>query len=73
MARLTKARWTDGRCTLLSYAPKVITAALTNVFLSFPRILVMDKGRVKEFDSPSALLQNPSSSFYLMAKDAGLV
>lgn len=33
----------------------------------------MDGGRVCEFDSPSHLLEDTSSMFYSMAKDAGLV
>ena len=40
---------------------------------SFFRILVLDKGKVKEFDSPKNLLNNKTSVFYGMAKDAGLV
>ena len=37
------------------------------------RILVLNNGEVQEFDSPQTLLQNTSSAFYAMAKDAGLV
>ena len=37
------------------------------------RILVLDKGQVKEFDSPVFLLKDKKSMFYGMAKDAGLV
>ena len=37
------------------------------------RILVLENGRLKEFDSPSALLSDQTSIFYAMAKDAGLV
>lgn len=37
------------------------------------RVLVLDQGKVVEFDSPEALLQKRTSIFYSMAKDAGLV
>jgi len=35
-------------------------------------VIVLDKGLIIEYDSPEVLLRNPSSSFYSMAKDAGL-
>ena len=35
--------------------------------------MVLDKGRVVEFDTPNALLSNSGSYFYAMAKSAGLV
>lgn len=37
------------------------------------RIMVLDAGRVKEFDNPQTLLQDSSTVFYGMAKDANLV
>ena len=36
-------------------------------------ILLLEAGKLKEFDSPENLLDNPNSAFYSMAKDAGLV
>lgn len=41
-------------------------------FSSF-RVMVLDAGMIKEFDSPNNLLKNTDSIFYGMAKDAGLV
>ena len=36
------------------------------------RIMVLDKGKVIEFDTPSNLLADRNSSFYLLANDAGV-
>lgn len=35
--------------------------------------MVLDKGKLIEFDSPATLLNDKRSTFYSMAKDAGLV
>ncbi|CAG5132774.1 unnamed protein product [Candidula unifasciata] len=44
-----------------------------NTILDYDRIMVLDKGKIKEFESPQALLADKSSIFHGMAKDAGLV
>ncbi|XP_017461230.1 PREDICTED: multidrug resistance-associated protein 1-like, partial [Rhagoletis zephyria] len=54
-------------CTVLTIAHRL------NTILDSTRVLVMDAGRVLEFDTPEALLANTDSSFYSLAKDAGLV
>jgi ABC-type multidrug transport system fused ATPase/permease subunit len=36
------------------------------------RVIVLDKGEIREIDTPEKLLQNRKSMFYGMAKDAGL-
>ena len=45
----------------------------SSILLLFCRIMMLDKGRIREYDNPSVLLQDPSTMFYAMCKDAGLV
>ena len=54
-------------CTIITIAHRL------NTVLDYDRILLMDKGEVAEFDTPTNLLANTGSKFYAMAKDAGLV
>ncbi|XP_013389987.1 multidrug resistance-associated protein 1 [Lingula anatina] len=44
-----------------------------NTIMDYTRVLVLDHGEIKEFDSPTDLLANKRSIFFGMAKDAGLV
>lgn len=53
-------------CTILTIAHRI------NTVLDYDRILVLDKGTVVEFDSPSSMLKNSKSKFYSLAKEAGL-
>ncbi|XP_077495367.1 ATP-binding cassette sub-family C member 3-like isoform X2 [Amblyomma americanum] len=52
--------------TLLTVAHRIHTV------LDYDRILVLEEGRVREFDSVSALLSDTSSAFYGMAVEAGI-
>ncbi|KAJ3214883.1 Multidrug resistance-associated protein 1 [Dinochytrium kinnereticum] len=42
-----------------------------NTVIDYDRVLVLDAGKVAEFDSPNALLANTSSQFYAMVSDTG--
>ncbi|KAG2236972.1 hypothetical protein INT48_002041 [Thamnidium elegans] len=53
-------------CTILTIAHRI------NTVLDSDRILVLDKGSIAEFESPTNLLQDKESIFYSMAKEAGL-
>ena len=44
----------------------------TFLFCFFNRIMVLDAGKIVEFDTPKTLLNNKNSVFYSMAKDANL-
>lgn len=37
------------------------------------RIIVLQAGRVAEFDTPAVLLENKESQFYSLVKEAGLL
>ncbi|XP_053695519.1 multidrug resistance-associated protein 1 isoform X1 [Sabethes cyaneus] len=54
-------------CTVLTIAHRL------NTIMDSDKVIVLDKGQIVEYASPSELLQSRSSAFYSMAKDAGLV
>ncbi|XP_017473670.1 PREDICTED: multidrug resistance-associated protein 1 isoform X3 [Rhagoletis zephyria] len=54
-------------CTVLTIAHRL------NTILDSDKVIVLNKGEITEFASPTELLDNPHSAFYSMAKDANLV
>jgi ATP-binding cassette subfamily C (CFTR/MRP) protein 1 len=52
-------------CTVLTIAHRL------NTIMDSDRVIVLDQGKIVEFDSPSNLLKQ-QSIFYNMCKDAGL-
>ncbi|KAL5011003.1 hypothetical protein ScPMuIL_013308 [Solemya velum] len=54
-------------CTVLTIAHRL------NTVMDYDRILVLDAGEIKEFDSPDTLLADSGSTFYKLAHDAGNV
>ncbi|KAM3916374.1 multidrug resistance-associated protein 1-like isoform 2-T3 [Leptodactylus fuscus] len=53
-------------CTVITIAHRL------NTIMDYTRVMVLDRGQIVEFDSPSNLLQK-KGIFYNMAKDSGLV
>lgn len=53
--------------TILTIAHRLHT------ILDYDRVMVLDHGKLIEFDSPKALLSNPESHFYSLAKDARVI
>ncbi|XP_021347162.1 canalicular multispecific organic anion transporter 2-like isoform X2 [Mizuhopecten yessoensis] len=51
-------------CTVLTIAHRL------NTIMDYDRVMVLDKGLIAEFDTPRTLIQDTSSVFYGMAKDA---
>ncbi|OQR75813.1 multidrug resistance protein-like [Tropilaelaps mercedesae] len=55
------------QCTILTIAHRL------NTIMDYDRVMVLDNGYIKEFDSPTNLLKKENSIFYSMARDANLV
>jgi len=63
----TTIRTAFSDCTVITIAHRL------NTIMDSTRILVLDKGQIAEFDTPSSLLKNKNSIFYSMALSANLV
>uniref|UniRef100_A0A914DEW8 ABC transporter domain-containing protein n=1 Tax=Acrobeloides nanus TaxID=290746 RepID=A0A914DEW8_9BILA len=63
--RTIKEQFAD--CTVLTIAHRLHSV------IESDRLMVLDTGNVREFDSPKSLLENHNSLFYSMALDAGIV
>ena len=53
-------------CTVLTIAHRL------NTIMDSDRVIVLDQGKIVEFDSPPNLLKQHQSVFHSMCKDAGL-
>merc|ERR1719412_314450 len=53
-------------CTVLTIAHRL------NTIMDSNRVVVLDQGKVIEFESPASLMAKPDSVFYGMAKNAGI-
>ncbi|XP_043284228.1 ATP-binding cassette subfamily C member 4-like isoform X2 [Venturia canescens] len=53
------------RCTVLTVAHRL------NTIMDSDKVLLMDRGRLREYDHPHILLQNPQSQFSSMVRETG--
>lgn len=53
-------------CTVLTIAHRL------NTIMDSDRVIVLDQGKIVEFDTPANLLKNHQTIFHGMCKDAGL-
>ena len=44
-----------------------------NTIIDYDKVIVLENGELREYDSPKKLLENKKSIFYSMAKESGLV
>ena len=50
------------------YILSVLLQHRVSTVKDYDRILVLENGQVKEFDTPENLMKNPDSTFYQMVK-----
>ncbi|KAJ3320400.1 hypothetical protein HDV06_005323 [Boothiomyces sp. JEL0866] len=53
------------------YATILTIAHRLNTVIDYDRIMVLDAGRLVEFDTPSNLMKNPEGRFYSMVQETG--
>ncbi|CAG0894697.1 unnamed protein product, partial [Darwinula stevensoni] len=53
-------------CTVLTIAHRI------NTIMDYDRVLVLDGGEIREFDSPTNLLRDSESMFLALTRDAGI-
>ena len=62
--RTLRQKFSD--CTVLTIAHRI------NTIIDSDRIMVIDEGRLVEFDHAAILLQRPESIFYDLVKETGM-
>ena len=60
-------------CYMMVKSESLIHQTISLLSFLFCRIMVLDEGEIREFDTPDRLLQNTEGLFYQLAQDAGIV
>jgi ABC-type multidrug transport system fused ATPase/permease subunit len=54
-----------------SSSTMIVIAHRLRTVISYDRVMVLEQGKLKEFDQPKVLLADPTSAFYQLCKASG--
>lgn len=57
---------------MVLFSDALISSHRLNTIIDSDRVLVLDQGKIAEFDTTQKLLKNKESLFYSMAAEAGI-
>ncbi|KAJ7677817.1 P-loop containing nucleoside triphosphate hydrolase protein [Mycena polygramma] len=69
--RHSKVLIIDEATASVDYATDELIGAAIRDIIDYDKVMVLEEGRIVEFDRPKTLLENPTSLFFAMCKAAG--